>query len=186
MSSNIRLQRICQRCGVEFTAKTTKTKYCSHNCGSKAGKDKLRDAKIEESNKELLVIKSRPIEELKAKSFLSIAETSILLGISRRTIYRMIEQGELLVGKARNRTIIRRIDIDNLFQIAKPVVSPAETVVEPVEYEISECYSTEEVRNNYGISESGLRLLIIDNAIPKYRKGRYAYIPKVIIDKLLS
>ncbi len=31
MSSNIKLQRICQHCGNEFTAKTTVTQYCGVN-----------------------------------------------------------------------------------------------------------------------------------------------------------
>jgi len=60
-------------------------------------------------------MKTQPIEILKAKVFLSIADTCKLIGISRRTVYRMIQRGELTKGKAGNRTIIRRADLDKLF-----------------------------------------------------------------------
>lgn len=107
MSSNIKVQRICQHCGNEFTARTTVTRYCSDTCSKRAYKARLKAAKIEASNKETKRTKTQPIEELKAKVFLSIAETCKLVGISRRTVYRMIERGELITGKAGKRTISR-------------------------------------------------------------------------------
>ncbi|QLH31208.1 MAG: helix-turn-helix domain-containing protein [Cyclobacteriaceae bacterium] len=114
MSSNIEVQRICQHCGKEFTARTTTTLYCSKACNSAAYKAKIRAGKVEASNRETQRIKSQPIEELKTKAFLSIAETCKLVGISRRTVYRMIERGELITGKAGKRTIIRRSDLEQL------------------------------------------------------------------------
>jgi len=183
MSSTFRIQRICQQCGIEFTAQKTVTKYCSHKCSSKDYKARVRAGKIEVSNTETQRIKTQPIEELKAKAYLSISETSKLVGISKRTIYRMIERGELVFGKAGSRTIIRRSDLDKLFDKPQPI---PEKEPEPLQYDISECYTTEQVRNKYSISESGLRLLIIKHKIPKVRKGWYAYVPKTLIDKLLS
>ncbi len=59
--------------------------------------------------------KKKPIEEIKAGEFLSIAETIKLLGINPRTLYRMIARNELKIGKAGNRTIIKRSEIDKLF-----------------------------------------------------------------------
>ena len=100
MSSNIKVQRICQHCGKEFTARTTVTQYCSGTCSKRAYKARLKVSKIEASNKETQLIKIQPIEQLKAKAFLSIADTCKLIGISRRTVYRMIERGELITGKA--------------------------------------------------------------------------------------
>lgn len=114
MSSNIQVQRICQYCGKEFTARTTVTQYCSDTCSKRAYKARLKVLKIDASNKQTQRIKNQPIEELKAKAFLSIAETCKLIGISRRTVYRMIERGELITGKAGKRTIIRRSDLEQL------------------------------------------------------------------------
>ena len=67
MSSNIQVQRICQHCGKEFTARTTVTQYCGDNCAKRAYKAKQRAAKVESSNRETQAIKTRPIEELKSK-----------------------------------------------------------------------------------------------------------------------
>lgn len=186
MSSNIKVQRICQHCGIEFTARTTTTLYCSHKCSSAAYKAKIRTSKIEASNKETQCIKSQSIEELKAKAFLSIAETCKLLGISRRTVYRMIERGELITGKAGKRTILRRSDLDKLFEQPQPVTPQPESNPEPVQYDISDCYNLTEVQCKYSISESALQGLIKRNDIPKIKKGWYAYVPKIIIDNLLK
>jgi excisionase family DNA binding protein len=116
MSSNIKVQKICQHCGSEFTARTTRTLYCSHKCNSAAYKANKRAAKIEESNAETKRIKSIPIEELKAKEFLSVSEVSKLIGCSRQNIYNLINSGKL---KAKNilikKTIIKRSDLDVFF-----------------------------------------------------------------------
>lgn len=120
MSSNIQVQRICQHCGVEFTARTTVTQYCGDYCSKRAYKARIKASKIEASNKQTQRIKNQPIEELKAKAFLSISDTCKLIGISRRTVYRMIERNELIIGKAGRRTVIRRSDLEQiLFEKSK-------------------------------------------------------------------
>lgn len=124
MSSNIQVQRICQHCGKEFTARTTVTQYCSDTCSKRAYKARLRAGRVDQSNKETQRIKNQPIEELKAKAFLSIADTCKLVGISRRTVYRMIERGELITGKAGKRTIIRRSDLEQLLFEQPRTVAP--------------------------------------------------------------
>jgi hypothetical protein len=70
MSTNIKVQRICQFCGKEFTARTTVTQYCGDNCSKRAYKARQRATKVETSNKETLQIKTKPIEELKVQEFL--------------------------------------------------------------------------------------------------------------------
>lgn len=117
MSSNIKVQRICQHCGAEFTARTTVTKYCSDNCAKRAYKIRKRSEKIESSNKETLIIKTRPIEELKSKEFLSVREVSRLIGCSRQTVYNLINSGQLKATNIlKKKTIIRRSDIDLLIK----------------------------------------------------------------------
>lgn len=187
MSSNIKVQRICQYCGNDFTARTTTTMYCSHRCNSSAYKTKLRSNKVELSNKETKLIKTQTIEQLKAKAFLSIADTCILIGISRRTVYRMIERGELITGKAGKRTIIRRSDLERLlFEQPRTVTPQPEKQPEQMQFDISECYNLTEVQSKYGISETAVQNLIKRNSIPKMKKGWYAYVSKIEIDKLLN
>jgi excisionase family DNA binding protein len=197
MSSNIKIQRICQHCGNEFTARTTTTLYCSHRCNSAAYKAKQRAGKVEQSNKETQRIKSQPIEELKAKEFLSVTQVSKLIGCSRQNIYNLINTGKL---KATNillkKTIVKRSDLDKLFKEPTNRIQPEgipETQKQELNnwvqaggFDISDCYNLTEVQSKYGISETALQNLIKRNSIPKIKKGWFAYVPKTVIDKLLS
>ena len=103
MSSNIKILRICQYCTNEFTARTTKTKYCSHKCNSAAYKKNIRDKKVEASNKETLKVITMPIEELKAKEHLTVKEAAKLLNCSTRTAYRLIENNTIKAVNLANR-----------------------------------------------------------------------------------
>jgi len=79
MSTNIKVQRICQLCGKEFTARTTVTQFCSDTCAKRAYKAMIKDKKIESSNQEIKQIKEKPIEEIKAKDFLTARDVAKLL-----------------------------------------------------------------------------------------------------------
>ena len=52
-----------------------------------------------------------PFEVLNAKPFLSVDEVSTLIGVSNRTIYRLIKNEEILVKKVERRTIITKDEI---------------------------------------------------------------------------
>jgi len=117
MSSTIRILRICQHCQSEFTARTTVTQYCNDTCAKRAYKARKRGDKIEKSDAETTKIKSFPIEQIKAKEFLSVRDICVLLGASRPTVYRLINSGKLTAFKiSTKKTIIKRTDIDKLFQ----------------------------------------------------------------------
>jgi len=117
MSSNIEVQRICQHCGNEFTARTTVTQYCGDVCGKRAWKAKKRLEKIEASNKQTQQIKTRPIEELKAKEFLTVREVARLLNCSVRSAYYYIERGNIkAVNLGQRITRVKRSEIDKIFE----------------------------------------------------------------------
>ncbi len=117
MSSNIKIQRICQHCGNEFTARTTVTQYCGDNCAKRAYKARIRNAKVEVSNTETLRIKTKPIEELKAKEFLTVRDIATLLNCSVRTVYYYIKSGNIkAVNLGQRITRVKRSEIDKLFQ----------------------------------------------------------------------
>ena len=115
MSSNIRIDKTCQFCGNRFVAKTTVTQFCSDNCAKRAYKVRIRDKKIQEAIKEEST-SAFYNPALSQKEFLSIKETAQLMGASRWTIYRLIENGKLKATKLRRRTILRREDINELFK----------------------------------------------------------------------
>lgn len=117
MSSNIHVQRICQHCKNEFTARKTTTKYCSHRCNSAAYKQKVKNNKIEISNTETLSVKTQPIDFIKAKEFLTVREVASLLNFSVRSVYYYIESGKIKALNLGQRvTRVKRSEIDKLFE----------------------------------------------------------------------
>lgn len=116
MSSNIRLIRICQFCGKEFEAKTTVTQCCSDKCSKRWYKKKKQNEKVEASNVETKRIIMKPLEDIKAKEFLTVRDVAKLLTCSRQTIYNLINNGTLkATNLARKKTLVKRSEIDKLF-----------------------------------------------------------------------
>ncbi|MBO6607413.1 MAG: helix-turn-helix domain-containing protein [Psychroserpens sp.] len=113
MSSNIRINRICQFCNEEFVAKTTVTKYCGDNCAKKAYKQRIRLKKLEKSDEDTLTKINIPHERLRAKEFLTIADVCLLLSVSRWTVWRKIKEHKIIAKKIGSRVLIRRADLDN-------------------------------------------------------------------------
>lgn len=117
MSSNIKIEKQCVYCRNTFIARTVKTKYCSHKCNQRHYKQKKRQEKINSvieeqvgpSTKNLLRV------DLRDKEFLNVAQTALLIGVSKRTVYRMLQEKTLCFYKIGSRTIIKRNDVDKLF-----------------------------------------------------------------------
>ncbi len=116
MSSNLYLKRICEYCGNEFIARTTVTRFCSDNCAKKAYKARQREKRIQQSQEQTIASLRGPIERIQAKEYLSINDVCIIIGISRRTVYRLLQSGQLKATKIGARTIIKRSEIDKLFE----------------------------------------------------------------------
>lgn len=112
MSSNIRIEKKCFFCGSTFIARTTVTKHCSNSCAKKAYKARKRQEKIDKVTQTVKEENFSPT--IKDKEFLSIKESSLLLGVSRWTIYRLIEKELLNSKKIGRRVIIKKVDIEKL------------------------------------------------------------------------
>lgn len=116
MSSTLRIQRICQHCENEFTARTTVTKYCGDYCAKMAYKVRQRNARVDVSNRETIAILNKPLEAIKAKEFLTVKEVAALLNCSVRSVYQHINNNKIkAVNLSQRLTRIKRTDIDKLF-----------------------------------------------------------------------
>ncbi|MCB9426288.1 MAG: helix-turn-helix domain-containing protein [Flavobacteriales bacterium] len=184
MSSNIKVKRICQHCSKEFTARTTVTKYCSDKCSKAAYKARKRAEKVKQSNTETTRIKSLPIEQLKAKEFLTVREVAQLLNCSVRSAYYYIENGTIsAVNIGQRMTRIKRSEIDNLFQNnTKPVSNESQ----PIQHNIEDCYTISEIQEKFNISSGALYNIIKRNNVPKINKGKFVFVPKKMINELLT
>lgn len=121
MASNIRIEKVCIFCEQPFIAKTTVTKYCSHNCSRKYYKKQKRDEKIRKATaprKTMTDAEEQTVnsfEIITKRDFLSIKEAATLIGVSESTFYRLMKNKTIKTHKLGGRTIIKRSDIDNLF-----------------------------------------------------------------------
>lgn len=183
MSSNIEVQKICQHCGLEFTARTTVTKYCGDKCAKRAYKARQRKQKIEQSKQETFWLKNKFQEELKAKEFLRVGEVAQLLGCSNRTIYRLIDNGKLhAVNLSERMTRIKRSELNKLWEEPKEI----KLHQDPVSFKISECYTVNEIQEKYGVSDHALLAIIKRNNIPRRKQGKFVYVPKNMIDEIFG
>ncbi len=116
MSSNMHVQRVCEECGSEFTARTTVTRFCSEKCAKRSYKKRIRKGKIESSNEETSQKLAQPINTLQTKEFLTIQEVCQLLGFSRTTLWRLLKDRRIHSKKIGRKHIFTRSQIDHFIQ----------------------------------------------------------------------
>ncbi|MCY1662647.1 helix-turn-helix domain-containing protein [Chryseobacterium sp. SL1] len=192
----MKIKKICLYCGQDFIARTTVTKCCSDLCSKRLYKKKRRDQKIEESQsvvqnpKETHVnrINDKSYFSLKTLDYLTVKEASELLKCDRRTIYRLLKSGRLPYANLSIRRIrILKKDIDTLFKIdesREQIKFFDEQIIENTP--LKDCFSIGQIQQEYNISETSLRNLMIRHNIPKFQKGKFVYVPKKLIQSILN
>jgi len=181
MSSNIRITKICQHCGERFTARTTKTRFCSLQCAQRNYKERKRAEKIGKAQgRPKGALNNTPVN-LDSKEILNVREAAVLLGCSKRTVYRLINGGILPAINLGSRMtrITKKSLIDALNDISIDSI-PEENL------DINNYYSLAEIRKKYGISDSTLYSLIKQHNLKKVKIGWYVYVLKEEIDKLFT
>ena len=183
MSSKIEVIRICEHCKKQFTARTTRTRYCSHICNSRGYKSLVRKGKVEKSNEETVKLLNTNLEKIKPLEFLKITQASLLFGISRSTIYRLVNNGHLDIGKFGKRTVIRRCDLESFFAI------PIQDVTLKTGQQFpgfDNCYTITQIQQKYNISSGALYLLIQRQGLVKYSVGKFTCVAKQDIDIIFN
>ena len=182
-TSSIRIKKICQWCGAEFEAQKVSTKYCSHRCANLAYKQATREKRVKQVEAETHFIKSeKPKENVKDKEYLSIAQASVLLGLSLQAVYKMIYAGHLAAYKLSSRlSFVKRVDIDEMLN-ANPYVKKNRSKGE----DITEFYTTAEIKEQYGVKESWLYKIAKEHNIPRtFNRGK-TYWSKKHIDSYFA
>ena len=119
MGSNIRIKKLCEFCNTEYVAKTTVTRYCSTKCYKVHWKQLQRQKKIQKSTRFQRVSDQEKYEFTRIKEFLNIKECAELIGVSERTLNRLIKTDILISTKIGSRRIIKKSDLNQLFNTLK-------------------------------------------------------------------
>lgn len=165
MSSRIEIEKICEQCKSVFTARTTKTRFCSLKCASKAYKARIRGKKIAESIKKTTIERLQPIEAIQAKEILNVRDAAILLNCSKRTVYRLIDEGTLKAANLSERmTRIKKEDINQMWLNLRLKERIPKQRKEPEP--ITEFYTVSEVESIYKIKYGRLNEIIKRGKIP--------------------
>ena len=120
---------------------------------------------------------------MKQREFLNITQASAIFGISRRTVYRLIDRGVLNIAKFGTRTVLKKCDLESFFAV--PIV---EQTLEPVQAfpGIERCYNIGQAQAEFNISPAALYHLIQRHGITKYNVGKFTYVPKADLDIIFN
>lgn len=177
--SNELIKKVCEWCGNVFYAQKVTTRYCSHTCNSRAYKANKRKERVKVAEAlTYRTIQEKPIEQLKDRPFLSIAETATLLGLSLQGVHKQIYAGRLRASKITSRlSVVRREDIEQMLA-ERPYEKrqPRDAIV------ITELYTTEEVCDTYDISRAALFAIAKRENIPRTHNRGKTYWSKRHID----
>ena len=185
MSSNIKVERICEWCGKKFTAQTTVTRFCSKRCAEHSYKERLRQKKLAVSNLETASTTNG--NKWREKDYyLTPTQAADLLGIGRMSIYRYIRNDKIKVVKFERKTLISKTDLQAMFDFLTPKETEQVESAEKKGKSISDFYTRADIREKYGVKDSWIYKVVAENNVPKAIIRGKAYFSKSHIDRLFS
>ena len=110
------IPKICVFCQEAFSARKNTTLYCSHKCASRAYKENKRQEKLLQDKAHVKSQLTAPVVMLQAREVLSVNEVSLLLGVSRWTVQRMIRTNKIRTFSIGTRRLILREELDKLLK----------------------------------------------------------------------
>ena len=180
MASNIDIQKKCEWCGKLFIAHKTSTRCCSHRCANLAYKERTRQKRVSEF--QTMVNQQIEKEDCIDKDFFTPSEAAKYIGISRATFYRYLETNLIKSVQLKRKTIIRKRDIEALFDNA----SPYKKHLPRSKQSITDFYTTAEIKEKFGVKESWIYEIAKEHNIPRtFSRGR-TYWSKKHIDSYFA
>ncbi|MFR9524325.1 MAG: helix-turn-helix domain-containing protein [Rikenellaceae bacterium] len=178
--------KVCEFCGKDFEAQKVTTQYCSHRCSSLAYKERKRNEKKEIAQREAM-IKSRVLQSNGVKDciYLSVADAAQKLGVSRQTVYNLINSGALRATRLTDRLcFITMKDIDEMILSNRIGEYRAHPPKDPIP--ITDLYTIAEIKEKYKVKESWIFKVIKDNDIPKILHKGKTHVSRKHIDEYFS
>ena len=128
MSSNIRIKRVCEQCRKSFIAKTTVTKFCSKECNSRHYKAKAKEAKITAAILKVNAQTGPGVDrqavalgeargDSSTKEWITVPEIADTIGVSVRTLFRVVKQPGFPKIKIGRRLVLNRMAVLEYFSV---------------------------------------------------------------------
>lgn len=183
--SKLKIPRVCENCSKPFEAKTVTTRFCCVSCANKAGKERKKSEKEQKEKETLLKKYSNKIAEVQTREFISVAEATVMFGISKDTLHRLIKRGMITsVNLGVRLTRIRRSDLEALFTSLE-LPTKKEEKSKP-NFEVGNCYTITEISEKFHADPGTVNRVIKQNKIPTKKVGSFVYVPKDEIDKIFA
>lgn len=170
--------KTCLWCGKQFIAYKITTKYCCHSCNSAAYKQAKRNEKMAEFVKEDRKKNIHEVKKIKDKPYLSPNEVSTLLGLSRASIYRYMASGDLKALQLKGKTIIRRSDVEKLFDDSSEYTKRGHMVNASFSN-----YTIDQIAGKYNLDRKTVKNKCEDFGIKRLYVGRKIYYEKALVDE---
>ena len=127
--SKLKIPKICEFCEKPFEAKTITTRFCSKACADKSGKRQKQLQKAAEQKQSILENSKNKIVEIQTRPYISITEATILFGISKDTLRRLIKNEIIPAHNFGQR--LTRISKEHLEKMFTAVEIPKEKEAKP-------------------------------------------------------
>ena len=181
MSSNIKIERVCDHCGNIFTAKTTVTRFCSDRCAKRNYKKRQREIKEKKSHAETVAKLSLPIELIKSNELITVDEIVKLIRVIRNKIYRLVDTGRLRPIKLLNRTLFCKKEILKMLNFSEQMGN-----VEMAKTENTEMISFPQILNSHPISEKTLYAVVKKHGIAKEKIHGTNYVNRYELERIIG
>lgn len=177
MSSTIEITKSCEWCGSPFIARKCTTRYCSKRCAEHAYKDAKRKEHVAKEQS-----KANSPKTIESSPFISPTQCARLLGVSRRSIYNYLAANSIPCFQFKGKTLISRESLNALFDGSHLYqLRPSKE-----KQLITEFYTTKEVLEKFGISNSWLFKAAKENNFPKITQRGKTLWSKPHIDRFFA
>ena len=178
MSSTIEITKTCGWCGSTFIARKCTTRYCCKRCAEHSYKDATRKQHVEREQAKA----SMPQMSDDKRLFITPAQCARLLGVCRASIYNYLAAHSIPCFQFKGKTLISRNSLDSLFDGSHLYqLRPAKE-----KQTITEFYTTKEVLEKFGISNSWLFKAAKGNNFPKLTQRGKTLWSKSHIDRFFA
>ena len=178
MSSTIEITKTCEWCGNTFTARKCTTRYCCKRCAEHAYKDAKRKEHVKREEAKVSAI----IPSDDKRSFITPTQCAKLLGVCRASIYNYLAANSIPCFQFKGKTLIGRESLNALFDGSHLYQLRPAKENQP----ITEFYTTKEILDKFGISNSWLFKAAKENNVPKTTQRGKTLWSKSHIDRFFA